>query len=296
MLLVTNNIKDLDSLMINEYLCVNNTKNPFAKIESSLSKTELEALVMQYSLFPKNIISFFITALYNLNYHGWTDISSELTRNLNEELGQPLDNDENEKHEKFLYRPHYVIHREGILKGLGLDIKQTVAKQSTNNFLTAIKQTLDSDNPAIVGGATYALESSAIPELRIVSSLTERLFELSDKPMPDSLKEFFLFHIDEIEVGHRDRLIDTCSKYILLDKDMVAFESGFRQVLATMDIWWTGLSKEILENSPTHKAQQKIQKSHQDSALWIDITRPKKKTEPLAGGLKKWRVTWLYQV
>jgi hypothetical protein len=245
---VVNSIKALDTIMLDDYKCVSDKKNPFVKIESSLSKSELEQLISQYSLFPKNIISFFIAALYNLNYHNWTDISSELIRNLNEELGQPFDSKEFEEHEKFLYRPHYVILREGILKGLGLDLKKTVAQQSTNAFLATIKQTLDNDNPAIVGGATYALESSAIPELQIVSSLTARLFELSNRQMPDSLREFFLFHIDEIEVGHRDRLIETCSKYISSDKDMDNFEKGFREVLATMDMWWTGLSNEILKN------------------------------------------------
>lgn len=248
MISVTNDIKALDRIMLEDYSCVDTNKNPFLKNEKTLTKNELEELITQYSLFPKNIISFFIAALYNLNYHNWTDISSELIRNLNEELGQHFDNDENEEHEKFLYRPHYVILREGILKGLSLDIKQTVAHQVTTNFLTTIKQTLDNDNPAIVGGATYALESSAIPELRIVSALTERLFELSNRTMPDSLKEFFLFHIDEIEVGHRDRLIETCSKYISSGKDMDDFEKGFREVLTTMDIWWTGLSNEILKN------------------------------------------------
>lgn len=248
MILEMRSIKSLDSVMLEEYLCVSETKNPFAINESLLSKNQLGQLISQYSLFPKNIISFFITALYSLNYHGWTDTSSELKRNLNEELGQPLDNDENEEHEKFLYRPHYVILREGILKGLSLDIKQTVAHQATTNFLTTIKQILDNDNPLIVGGATYALECSAIPELRIVSSLTERLFKLSNRPMPDSLKEFFLFHIDEIEVGHRDRFIETCSKYISSEKDMEDFQNGFREILATMDIWWTRLSNEILSN------------------------------------------------
>lgn len=66
--------------------------------------------------------------------------------------------------------------------------------------------------------------------------------------MPDSLKEFSLFHIDEIEVGHRDRLIETCSKYISSDNEMYDFESGFRKVLEVMDIGWTGLSNEILKN------------------------------------------------
>lgn len=243
--MILSQIKKLNEIMFDDYYCVNNLKNPFSKEDNILNKSELEKLITQYSLFPKSIISFFITALYNLNYHNWTDISNELIRNLNEELGQPY---ENEEHEKFMYRPHYVILREGIINGLGIDIKNTIPNEHTTNFLDKIKQILDNDNPAIVGGATFALESSAIPELQIVSSLTERLFELSNKEMPKSLKEFFHFHIDEIEVGHRDRLIETCSKYIKTDDEMKEFENGFRQVLATMDIWWTGLDKAIRNN------------------------------------------------
>ncbi len=189
--------------------------NPFSKEVSKRSSVELSMLLTQYSLFPKNIISFFIIALYNLNYHKWTDISAELVRNLNEELGQPY---ENEEHEKFMYRPHYVILREGFLQGLDIDIKNTQPNNATTNFLTSINQILDNDNPSIVGGATFALESSAIPELEIVFKLTERLFELNQKAMPTTLREFFHFHIDAIEVGHRDRLIETSIKYHICPK------------------------------------------------------------------------------
>jgi Domain of Unknown Function with PDB structure (DUF3865) len=247
------NFNNLNQVMFADYIAVNINKNPFSRLEKNLSKNELEIAITQYSLFPKNIISFFVTALYNLNFHRWKDISSELVRNLNEELGHPY---ENEEHEKFMYRPHYVILREGILNGLEIDIKNTIPNEHTNSFLAEIKKIVDNDKPAIVAGATFALESSAIPELKIISSLTERLFELSNKPMPDSLKEFFCFHIDEIEVGHRDRLLETCSKYIKTDDEMNDFENGFRQVLATMDIWWTGLNKAILLNGPTYHLRQ----------------------------------------
>ncbi len=238
-------IKDLNQAMLNEYHCVNYTNNPVMKKEEIIDSTCLTSLIFQYSLLPKNIISFFITALYNLNFHGWKDISKELTRNLNEELGQPLENDDNEEHEKFLYKPHYVILREGIINGLNKDIKQATPKEATNNFLYSIKHLLDNDNPSIVGGAVYALESSAIPELQIIYCLTTKLFKLNDRQMPDALKEFFLFHIDEIEIGHRDRLADTCSKYVHSTNDIKSFEIGFREVLMMMDTWWTELSKDI---------------------------------------------------
>lgn len=237
------NLENFQVIMLEEYVCVSQVKNPFYKVLNYLKKDELETLIAQYSIFPKNIISFLITALYNLNFHKWTDISSELVRNINEELGQPF---ENKEQNKFIYRPHYVILREGINNGLRIDIKNTIPNEYTNNFIFDIRQVLDNSNPAVVGGATFALESSAIPELKIISTLTERLFVLSNREMPINLKEFFHFHIDEIEVGHRDRLIGTCSKYIKSNSEMEDFEKGFRQVLATMDIWWIGLSTKIL--------------------------------------------------
>ena len=49
--------------------------------------------------------------------------------------------------------------------------------------------------------------------------------------------DFFNFHINEIEIGHRDRLQEVCSLYVKSNNDLMDFEKGFREIMNIMDNW-----------------------------------------------------------
>lgn len=244
------NFKELNLIMLNDYISVNSKTNPFSRELSELSNGQVGKVLGQYSLFPRNIVSCFVEAVYSLSYYDWDDISDELVHNISEELGKTEEGKPIKKGEenKFLAQPHYTILREGLKKGLDFDIKLVKGSLYTNSFLKELKACMSISNPAQIAGSVYALESSAVPELYIVYALANKMFELEGKTMPIELNEFFKFHIEEIEIEHRDRLEENCNKYLKTEQEFSDFEFGFKKVLILMDIWWNELYKDICLN------------------------------------------------
>lgn len=219
---------------------VNKELNPFFNSLQSFNQNQLEHLLLQYSLFPKNIISILISAAYNLSYFGYEKLSEELIQNINEELGRYTD-------ETLLVipKPHFTILRKGFFEGLGIEINNTNPSESTFEFLDKLKSSVDVTNIHKALGSVFAIESSAIPELEIIIELVKRLFDLSGKEMPQYLINFFNYHIDEIEIGHRDRFYHLCSKHLKSNETKKDFELGFSNVMKIMDKWWLELYEEV---------------------------------------------------
>ena len=59
------------------------------------------------------------------------------------------------------------------------------------------------------------------------------------------LKSFFDMHISVWEPGHEQELYKACKNYVKTKEDLEEFEKGFKEVLSTMDVWWTGLYNEL---------------------------------------------------
>jgi hypothetical protein len=227
-------------LNFSENQSVNKDKNPFYVKLNEISEHKLQEVLMQYSLFPKTIISILISATYNLNYFGFDKVSYELIQNINEELGRYTD-------ETILVipKPHYTILRKGFFEGLNIEINYTKPSKSTSKFIYDLKEFVDSPNKYEVLGSVFAIESSAIPELEIVIELVKKLFEIKGKQIPEYLVNFFQYHIDDIEIGHRDRFYKLCLVHLKTEENKKDFEIGFKKVMNTMDKWWIGLNNEI---------------------------------------------------
>ena len=228
--------------ILHESTSVNRTLNPFSKTIETLTSGQLIKFVLQYCIFPKNIISILHTATYNLSYNNFTAATNELIQNINEELGVYTD-----ETCLIIPKPHYTVLRTGIMEGLGIDINYQQADNSTEQFISKLKSLVDASNIHKVCGSVYAIEYSAILELEIVLSLVKQLFKLEEKEPPSFLVEFFQYHVDDIEVGHKDRFYNYCSEHLKKQQHHDDFEMGFREVMQSMDTWWLTMYSDIVE-------------------------------------------------
>ena len=229
----------LKKAMREDYHSVHPEKNPVAVAVPQLSDYGLRRALSQYTIFPKNIVSFLEAACDTSRESDWTKIADELTRNIGEELGTETGG---------------IIHYDMLVKGLadGLDsslegyLRNLLPSSATEEFVQKVRTIAQDQQPAYAVGGTYALESSAVPELVIVRDALNELFtRATGQPMQDGmLKEFFRRHLDIWEPGHEEGLREASAKYILGQQDKKLFEAGFRNVMSTMDAWWIGLYKE----------------------------------------------------
>jgi hypothetical protein len=219
--------------MMEDYASVNPSSNPIANSLHNLSSDQLVFLVGQYSWFSKTIGSLLLDAFYVTMSAGWLDIGNELKQNISEELD--ICNDK---------LPHYVLLRLGIKEGLEIDISSVKQSPATETFLLGLRDCVNNPDPAYVSGASYALESSAVPELVMVYSWVQKLFGDIAKAIPDHIRLFFESHIQEIEILHKGRLGIVCSRYIS-QAHQDQFSMGFKSILQIMDQWWNSLESEV---------------------------------------------------
>lgn len=244
----------LDSVMYTDFNCVSEHRNPVLKNIATGNDDQKLGALLQYSVFPKNIISMLTQACYSLSFYNWNHVSEELIQNINEELGVGEGSISNHK------KPHYTILRSVLREALDIDINLVSPNAATDRFVSEVKNILSVNNPIIVTGGVYALESSAIPELTIVKNIVLAILGNHKKEAPKLLLDFFDWHINEIEIGHRDRLLSMAQKEIKDDREWIDFEIGFRKVLTAMDAWWICLSSE--EASKTEYNHEKVLYDH----------------------------------
>lgn len=231
----------LKQAMADEYLAVDRRKNPIALALDTMNKDQMHYVLHQYSVFPKVIIAFLDSARKTASETGWHDVAAELGRNIGEELGSDTAG-----------TPHYDLLVKGIKEELNVDISEAYPNPSTSAFLANMHYTMKNPRLALVVGAVYALESTAVPELRIVLELANQAVRItSGKPMAKEgiLRQFFEKHLSTWEPGHEEGLRTATARYITTENDQKEFEIGFRYVMKTMDEWWISLAREMRDDS-----------------------------------------------
>ena len=238
---IANLFDTLGQSMMDSHIAVNRQRNPFAVALAKLSKEALLSVICQYSLFPANIVSFLALARNVARKSGWLAVAEELKRNMGEELGTETGG---------------MTHYEMLTTGLGEEsalvtkeeVEATIASPATAQFIEAMRKIVGSEETAYSIGGTYALESSAVPELVIVKMLVDRLFVLSKgEPIGKGrLGTFFAMHLGTWEPGHEEGLRHTVAEYIT-EAESDDFARGFEDVMAAMDAWWTALDAEIVQ-------------------------------------------------
>lgn len=223
--------------LLEESESLNFDTNPFIKSISTLKANELEFFLAQYCHFPGNIISILVSACYTMGYHQWNEVVNEIRDNIYEELGKGYGVISD------TLSPHYSILRKSIKEGLNLDICSIEIRSATKGFINSLDGYMNK-SPSSVAGAVYALEATAIAELTIVYFLTKHLFRIKNLEMPNLLKNFFEFHMNEIEVQHRERFLETLDNYIINEENLKEFNTGFKFTINAMDKWWLELYSE----------------------------------------------------
>lgn len=244
----TDVVNELNLTMVTKYVAVDAGKNPISRTLNSLRAESLEFLLQQYSLFSKNISSFLLDACFVMAYEGWTGVADELTQNVQEEFGRQPGGNFDFAPSKVKRIPHYVLLRRGLKEGLGTDVARVFPSAATIEFILGVREVMNGISAAYVAGGTYALESSAVPELRMVYGFAKKLFAMKQKPVPIPVAIFFESHIEDLEVGHELRLKSSCDPYIKTVATLTDFKSGFLAVMGVMDRWWEGLNDEIIQN------------------------------------------------
>ncbi len=185
----------------------------------------------QYSLLPLHIIDMLKLAQKAAARAGWQPVVTELERNIGQERGSETKG-----------VSHYRILTGAMHDEFGMDARNIVAHQATNEFIHSIKELLHNPNPHYCLGIAYALESSAVPELTVVLSFVKKL--AGNRPLQEGTKSFFDIHLNTWEPSHESELRQAVSPYINDSATAQAFYEGFTVTIESMRKWWDGLAEE----------------------------------------------------
>lgn len=236
--------------MIKDHSCVNDSLNPvLTEAQSASINTEkLGTALAQYCFLVRRIVAFLSIGL--VRFMDSPGMKDELYRNVSEELGSRTEGDS-----------HWVILFRQLQSELGLNVHTELIQQPpTQEFLELVEEDIKERSQAEVAGMLYALEASAVPELKIVAQLINHYAERTGATQPIdmaqlsneqyhalpgqyNLESFFALHTVDFEQGHRSGLEAAVETLHLTAAETVEFEQGFHRLLGYMDTWWTRLAK-----------------------------------------------------
>jgi hypothetical protein len=227
----------LHERMMTNFTCLSLRHNPV--LHTCTSAAARRKALEQYSLFPKEIIRLLILARNAARTHGCTRMADELTRNIGEELGTETDG-----------VTHYQLLGRALHHEIALDVDRVQPEIATTAFLTSVQKNLAHMLMPGVFGAVYAMELSAVPELRVVLRL---LTQLKAQTLPGKLgtdaQTFFHLHLVVWEPGHAHGLREVESEVLKKPADREVFEQSFFAVIAAMEMWWHNLAHLANQNT-----------------------------------------------
>ncbi len=217
------------------------TKYSFTSLDSNpvlIGPKDYFVILNDYCALPRVITRFLEKAKKKAQQAGMVAVMEELELNLTEERGQ-------DPRAVPAGIPHYEMLRRGLKKELDF-VPSKEVRPATKKFIDCLDEIISSESPARVIGATYALESSATPELKVVRRLFEAIAQKLNKPLsPSSDKSLIWFieiHTDVYEVDHESRLKNAIASCLPPDS-YAEFQSGFYEVMALMETWWNKMAK-----------------------------------------------------
>jgi len=214
-------------------------------------------IVGQYSYLPQRIVSVLTAVRDRLYDH--QEIYETLGENIAQECGSATGG-----------YSHFTILSRVIDDTYKLAIKDRHVEPVTSEFVGTLLNAIHEKSPAFASGVAYGLEASASPELTIVANILNEVANLAgsdDVITPHllvvtdenraiaerilaekeasmfTLEDFFVVHLQEFEVGHRDDLARDIKACFKREQDIKDIESGFEFLLDQMDSWWTSLAQ-----------------------------------------------------
>lgn len=221
--------------MMRNYKMFMRNSNPALRVADH-SIDRLTYVLGQYSILPREIMTLLSLAHTRAEKAGWLAVTRELERNLAEERGRDTDG-----------HSHYEILVSGAKRDFGIDLGAVDGKDATRAFIERILTNLRNPDPRFALGTAYALEATAVPELRIVLELIQRLSLARQMGIGEELQDFFDRHLELWEPGHEAGLRLASTKYMKSEEDRHIFTHGFFLALYQMEAWWQGMANEARE-------------------------------------------------
>jgi hypothetical protein len=208
------------------------------------SPDSLDAVLLQYAFLPGVIAELLARGVVKL--FRWQPVRDELLRNLGEELGS-----------RSAGQTHFKILGDGLEREVGLVAGSLPANTATQAFIQALRTAISDLSDFEAAGALFALEDSAVPELRVVARIINKYGQARFGRLPVretdlgivvpsegawTLDRFLAAHIGDFEVGHRDYLAQTLMPFVSEPEQAELVQLGFDRVLTLMDEWWESLA------------------------------------------------------
>ncbi len=220
----------LREVMLEEHIAVHPQRNPVLQNLNGFDATQMTSILQQYSILPKAFVVLLEALRDQAAVAGWGIAVQELNDNLAEELGG-----------KTQGIAHADLLAEGLELCLQVPVKMTVPSTATAAFLERL-EIIPHLSIAYAFGAAYAIEATAVPELKIIIQLLELLLEGA---MPERLQYFFDMHLNAWEPEHEADLRKAIASHLQADQ-FSTFALGFRTMMTMMDAWWSGLAAEAM--------------------------------------------------
>lgn len=208
--------------------CMRVERNPVAIGGDGI---DLIYILEQYSLFPKSIVSMLTLAKKHAEEWKMYGVIQELDRNIGQELGSDSGS-----------TTHYQMLTDAMRREFEVNLWGVHGYHATHSFIDMVFLRLSDANIYISMGAIYALECTAVPELRVVLELVNRLAK-GRELLPET-KLFFDKHLGDWEPSHESELRTALVSYLDTAGARRSFQSGFIAVLKCMEQWWQSLAKE----------------------------------------------------
>ena len=216
----------LHRLMTSMSSALDPNRNPVTRSLPIQSSHRLRRVVEEYTHFSRDIVHLLRRARLSLS--AWPLVAEELRRNIQEELG----NSSGESHFQLLSR--------GLNEEFGISTRELTPRPYTKDFLHFCHLCMESRCVAYHAGSAYALEATAVSEIRALQTVANELSirtNMRSLIPRGALASFLDLHISVFEPEHQHQLQLAISAHIS-DHEHAEFQLGFTDTVSAMDCWW----------------------------------------------------------
>lgn len=191
----------------------------------------LVRVLVQYQMFTRSVAHLLGLAQQAAVRQGWYGVGCELARNIGQELGSDSAG-----------VPHHQWLAAALRQEFAIEVSAYTQSLATDRFIGALLAELGNENAHRAIGAAYALEDTAIPELRVVLSLVRYLAD--GRTLAAETTAFFDRHLNVWEPSHEENLRVAALPLLGTSEAKSAFQAGFTAVAVAMEEWWAELARE----------------------------------------------------
>lgn len=218
--------------------------NPVVEHLEQWSSDELMFLIEEYSCFSNAAVHMLLDA--RIRNH-WPDLTTEIIRNIDEELGSECGG-----------IPHLELMRHGYRMELGIETDDIEPSAVTADFIRRLTRVFRDGDNAFLAGALLAFEATAVDEFRSVDKILRRFKTLNGGVIAaQSLTgRYIAGHVcldaedtsSDPEMDHYLGMLDAVGRGVAPD-ELDALMRGFLAVCTEMSRWWQVLVIEAAHNA-----------------------------------------------